>query len=355
MEVTRFHFFLYLSQPRCFFEKLPRLWFIYCSIYDLGSQLLQILQSRLPPKCGAALSLCYENMQLDLRKTLRDQKINDWPWLLWRFGWCRITTVTTVCSFIPGLSSIRLHFTAKWFTRNSEVKAQHASYPWWGLGYSLLPLFTSWCVSWPLSSTKEVANLQAIFGITKNFPIPKKMGKVTRLTSSQQFSQRRKKGGGGEQIFQKKNFSKKFPMKTNDFLFALLRFQAWKALNEASESGDSVLQGMTQVLWRGSAEVLEQTDLPKSLRSLKLGRNYNTPNTRKSLIWHTKIERMGKKDSKLNCRGGCCSMIWEEFGQITTKNAHPKDGFDDFALQFQSVTRGAQKRVLWYLPEITIW
>lgn len=213
MEVTRFHFFLYLSQPRCFFEKLPRLWFIYCSIYDLGSQLLQILQSRLPPKCGAALSLCYENMQLDLRKTLRDQKIKDWPWLLWRFGWCRITTVTTVCSFIPGLSSIRLHFTAKWFTRNSEVKAQHASYPWWGLGYSLLPLFTSWCVSWPLSSTKEVANLQAIFGITKNFPIPKKMGKVTRLTSSQQFSQRRKKGGGGNRFFRKRIFQRNSPWK----------------------------------------------------------------------------------------------------------------------------------------------
>ena len=33
------------------------------------------------------------------------------PWRFGRFGWCRITTVTTVCSFIPGLLFIRLHFT----------------------------------------------------------------------------------------------------------------------------------------------------------------------------------------------------------------------------------------------------
>ena len=160
-------------------------------------------------------------------------------------------------------------------------------YPWWGLGDSLLPLFTSWCVSWPLSSTKKIANLQAIFGITKNCPIPKKW----KGNKDNQFATifPPQKNGGGT------HFSKKFPMKTNNFLFALLRFQAWKALNEASESGDSVLQGMTQVLWRGSAEVLEQTDLPKSLRSLKLGRNYNTPKTPKSLIWHTKIDRMDQK------------------------------------------------------------
>lgn len=65
-------------QPRCFFEKPTEIGSFFAGIYDLGSQLLQILQSRLPPKCGAALSLCYENMQLDLRKTLRDQKIKDW-------------------------------------------------------------------------------------------------------------------------------------------------------------------------------------------------------------------------------------------------------------------------------------
>ena len=175
------------------------------------------------------------------------------------------------------------------------------------------------------------------------------MGKVTRQPISQNFPTAKKMVG--EQIFQRNSLWK--PMTS---CLALLRFQAWKALNEASESGDSVLQGMTQVLWRGSAEVLEQTDLPKSLRSLKLGRNYNTPNTPKSLIWATlKLKEWTKKDSKLKCWGGCCWMLWEAFGQITTKNAHPKDGFDGFALQFQSVTRGAQKRVLWYLPEITFW
>ena len=65
-------------------------------------------------------------------------------------------------------------------------------------------------------------------------------------------------------------------------------------MNEASESGDSVLQGMTQVLWRGSVEVLEQMDLPKSLRSLNLERNYQGHTRLKSHIWHTKIERMEK-------------------------------------------------------------
>lgn len=121
----------------------------------------------------------------------------------------------------------------------------------------------------------------------KIFPSPKN-GKGNKDNQFATIFPPQKNGGGT-------HFSKKFPMKTNNFLFALLRFQAWKALNEASESGDSVLQGMTQVLWRGSAEVLEQTDLPKSLRSLKLGRNYNTPKTPKSLIWHTKIDRMDQK------------------------------------------------------------
>ena len=162
---------------------------------------------------------------------------------------------------------------------------------------------------------KKLQTYRQFLGSPKIFPSIN-FGTGKKTTSSQKFPTEEKGGGT--------NFSKKFHMKTNDFLFALLRFQAWKALNEASESGDSVLQGMTQVLWRGSAEVLEQTDLPKSLRSLKLGRNYIKPKTPKSHVWHTKIERMDKKDSKLKCWGGCCWMIWEAFGQITTKKRPPK-------------------------------
>lgn len=220
-------------------------------------------------------------------------------------------------------------------------------YPWWGLGYSLLPLFTSWCVSWPLASTKKIANLQAIFGITKHFPI-KKNGKGNKTTNFPKFSHRKKMVG--EQIFQRNSLWK--PMTSCLLCWGFKPGRPWtKPLSLVIRCCKAWRKSCGEAPRRSWSRRIFQS--PWGVWSLE---EITTHRTHPKVSFGTlKLKEWTKKDSKLKCWGGCCWMLWEAFGQITTKNAHPKDGFDGFALQFQSVTRGAQKRVLWYLPEITFW
>ena len=189
--------------------------------------------------------------------------------------------------------------------------------------YELMCLLTS------LNQKKSRLQTSRQFWDHQIFSHPKKMGKVknkhinTSQTNSTEKKTKQKNKKRGNNFFQKK-----FPWKQNNFPFELWGSKPgkpWtKPLSLVIRCCKAWHKSCGEVLWRSWSRWIFQSrwgvwtleEITRDTPNLKV-----TFGTLKLKEWKKLFQEM---------LGGCCWMVWEAFGQIATKNVHPKDAFDGF-------------------------